>query len=248
MARPLNPHPAGCPWHEVTELVGAPNVKWCETTRCGWISEPANTWSNVGYLVVAVACWRFARSLRGATLGLFARTTALVGLCSFVYHASNNYLTQVLDFVGMFLYVYLLVRLNLVRLWPVLRAWQSHIYWTLVGTSVGLVHLMHELALHYQLLIALAVLVVVATELGCMVRGDWRRYRYRAFGLSLLLIVVAQAFSLADLSRRWCHPDNLALHGHAIWHLLGAVSIFFAFLHYRQMDLESSVRATASAG
>lgn len=240
-----NPHPPGCPWHGLTELVGAPNLKWCEATRCSWVSEPANTGSNVGYLAVAVAFWRMVRSARNAAARLFVSTAALMGLCSLVYHASNNYLSQVLDFVGMFLYVYLLVRINLVRVWPSLRRWQTAIYWALVIGSVALVHTMYVLELRFQLLIAGAVLVLIATELVMMRRGDWQRYRYRYFGLSVLLIVVAQGFSLADLSRAWCHPENVVLHGHALWHLLSAVSIFFSFLHYRQLELDAPLGAGA---
>ncbi|MFH1811361.1 MAG: ceramidase domain-containing protein [Pseudomonadota bacterium] len=234
-----NPHAPGCPWYDVTEVVGAPNLKWCEPTRCEWISEPANTWSNLGYLAVAVVFWRLARSARSVAVRLFAPTAFLMGLFSFVYHASNNYLTQVFDFVGMFLYVYLLVRINLVRVWPGLRTWQRPIYWGLILGSTGLVHGMYLLDLPYQLLIAIGVLVLVVTEVICMRRGDWQRYRYRYFGLSLLIIVVAESFSLLDVSRTWCQPENLILHGHAIWHVLGSVSILFAFLHYRQLDLDA---------
>jgi hypothetical protein len=243
-----NPHALGCPWHELTEIVGAPNLKWCEATRCSWVSEPANTGSNVGYLAVAMAFWGMARSARNRAARLFAPTAALMGLCSIVYHASNNYLSQVVDFVGMFVYVYLLVRINLVRVWPALRRWQSAVYWGLVIGSVLLVHAMYLLALRFQLLIAVAVVVLVATELVMMRRGDWQRYRYRSFGLSVLFIVVAQAFSLADLSRAWCRPDNLVLHGHAIWHLLGSVSILFSFLHYRQLELDPRPSALAPGG
>ena len=52
-----NPHPPNCPWHSSADLLGAPNIKWCEATLCGWISEPANTWSNLLYLVSALALY-----------------------------------------------------------------------------------------------------------------------------------------------------------------------------------------------
>jgi hypothetical protein len=66
----------------------------------------------------------------------------------------------------------------------------------------------------------------------------WRETT-RYFLLSVLLIVVAEMFSLLDLTRTWCNPDNLILHGPAIGHVLGALSIWCAFLHYRQLDLTS---------
>jgi hypothetical protein len=52
-----NPHPPSCPWHAGADLLGAPNIKWCEAALCGWISEPANTWSNVLYLVIGLVVY-----------------------------------------------------------------------------------------------------------------------------------------------------------------------------------------------
>ena len=39
-----------CPWDSFrqSELV------FCEASRCAWIKEPANTWSNLGYLAAAL--------------------------------------------------------------------------------------------------------------------------------------------------------------------------------------------------
>ncbi len=61
-----NPHPPSCPWHAGAELLGAPNIKWCEATVCGWISEPANTWSNVLYLALGLIVYLQCRRSRHA--------------------------------------------------------------------------------------------------------------------------------------------------------------------------------------
>ena len=105
MAYP-NPHALGCPWHEAAERLGAPNIKWCESTACAWVSEPANTWSNLAYLLVAlVVGWQCRRSTH-PELRWMAPALFLMGLLSGIYHASNLYLTQVLDFLGMFLFIF----------------------------------------------------------------------------------------------------------------------------------------------
>ena len=44
----------GCPWYEAQQSYGAPNVNWCEPTVCSVINEPANTWSNLPYLLVSL--------------------------------------------------------------------------------------------------------------------------------------------------------------------------------------------------
>ena len=52
----------GCPWSELSHFA-PPNVKWCEAQVCGWIVEPANTWSNLAYILLgALLLWRAAGS------------------------------------------------------------------------------------------------------------------------------------------------------------------------------------------
>ena len=48
-----------CPWYELSEIA-KPNVKWCEATVCGWITEPANTWSNLAFIGMGIAIWIIA--------------------------------------------------------------------------------------------------------------------------------------------------------------------------------------------
>ena len=80
--------------------------------------------SNLAFVLVALVIWRIGRG-RAAT-GLqrwFAPLVAVMGACSFVYHASNVWLTQVFDFLGMYLFCCLLLGLNVVRLgWLAERA------------------------------------------------------------------------------------------------------------------------------
>ena len=58
----------GCPWVELRQVGGLPNVKWCEETLCSVVAEPANTWSNLAYLVVAVLIYLAARNESQRTL------------------------------------------------------------------------------------------------------------------------------------------------------------------------------------
>ncbi len=238
MARLPNPHPEGCFWHDLADKVGAPNVKWCEPTICSVVSEPANTWSNLGYMAVAAWIGWTARTAKSRAIRVFGPMAFLMGLFSLIYHASNNYLTQVFDFIGMFLYVYLLLVINLRRLnWlSVQRMWT--VYSALVVGSTALVHVMYLAEIHYQLMVAVGAVAIVGTEALLYRRGDGERYSYKAFWASLGFLVVAQVFSILDGTRTWCEPDNLLLHGHALWHMIGSISVLFAFLHYRQMRVD----------
>ena len=230
-----NPHPPSCPWHRGAELLGAPNIKWCETTLCGWISEPANTWSNLLYLVLALVIHVQYRRAPSAHLRPMAPAMALLGLMSGLYHASNNYLTQVFDFLGMFLLTFWFLVLNLQRNRWLPPGWQAALYWLLVAGGLALVHLMYLQRLPFQLLIAVATVAIIATEFTAR-RHAAQRMPLRYFLAGLALMALAQTASVADLSRVWCDPGNHFLQGHALWHLLSALALYCTVQHYRQLS------------
>ena len=238
MARLPNPHPEGCFWHDFTDKVGAPNVKWCEPTICSVVSEPANTWSNLGYMLVAVWIGWTARTAKTAEVRVFGPMAFLMGLFSLIYHASNNYFTQVFDFIGMYLYVNLLIALNMRRLQWLSRRQLRPVYSALVVGSTLLTHAMYMAELPYQALVAAGGAIIVGTELLLYRRRGEAKVRTAWFWASLVTICIAQVFSLLDVTRIWCEPNNLMLHGHAIWHAIGSVSVLFAFLHYRQFKVD----------
>ena len=111
--------PLECPWSPLRALFGPPNVNWCEASLCGWIEEPANALSNIAYLLTALWILRASRFQAGKARKentLLAVVVYVMGFCSLVYHASNNFGTQLLDFLGMFLYVSVLGTYNIRRL------------------------------------------------------------------------------------------------------------------------------------
>ncbi len=229
-----NPHALGCPWYEAAERLGAPNIKWCESTVCAWISEPANTWSNLAYVLVAMLVgWQCRRSPH-AELRWMAPALCAMGLLSGVYHASNIYLTQALDFLGMFLFIFWLLVINLRRnQWLSVR-WQLGGYVMLVALGMVLVHAMYLLQWRFQWLIALATLLLIATELSAR-RFANEHVPLRDYRLTLALLAGAQAASLADLTRTACEPTHPWLQGHALWHVLSALALYFAVQHYRRL-------------
>ncbi|WP_437905280.1 ceramidase domain-containing protein [Sorangium sp. So ce327] len=242
--------PQGCPWQGLAEH-GLPNVKWCEERMCAWINEPANAWSNLAYLVVACWIWLLQRSHGTAgksALRWFAPTLAIVGMCSFVYHASNVYVTQILDFLGMYLFCLLLLLLNLLRLGALPLSRFSVVFVGCVTAFTALTAVVARYEVPIQGFILLLTLAIVGTELFIYRRSrDASAYSLNAFALSLALLLVAAAFSALDVSRAWCNPKSHVLQGHAVWHVLSALSLGVVFYHYRQFDGETQGAGAGSA-
>jgi hypothetical protein len=115
------PLPIGCPWSGWLP----PNVNWCEEELCALVVNPADAWSNAAYVILGVWMCVAAAHRDDPKLGLFGPASIVVGLASFIYHASYTYFFQFFDFVGMFIFCMTVVTVNAVRLgWvDIARRW-----------------------------------------------------------------------------------------------------------------------------
>ena len=233
----VTPLAESCPWHKLSQMAPT-NVDWCEASTCGWINEPANTWSNLIYLLLTIWAYYQTRDKEGSPLKVFVPAFFFMGFFSFVYHASYNFFTQWLDFVGMFLMTGLFISLNLVRLKAIKRANIFKFYGVfnlLFGVLVIIFYLTY---IPIQSLIVIHALFLIISELKLRKSPD--KKPYKPFIISIILILVAATFSVLDVTRTWCDPHNHFIQGHAIWHIVSAFSLAFAFKFYSQFDYGKS--------
>lgn len=218
---------------------------------------PANTWSNLAYVLVgfyAIAlAWRDRRlggeeravnSLRSTpSLGfLFGVACCYLGLASGLYHASLTRLAQQLDVASM--YAPLLASLALfvgraVRNWRKRRGAPAFdvapVLVLLVVAACWLLFIFKwsmSAKLVLQTLIGLhAVAGLVEISLG---RGAMPA---RWLGFSLVALLVAVVCRELDVARKFSRPDAW-LQGHACWHVLTAVSLACVYLYHRNERTE----------
>ena len=226
-----------CPWYDWQEAYGAPNIKWCEETLCQYITEPANSWINLAYLLVAFFIFKHGVKHSHKTAIWLAPAIVITGYFSFLYHATNNAWTQFLDFFGMYFYVGFMLSINLVRLEVVKYSNVQLFIISIVLFYSGLFFLFPKIGLAVQLIIVLASVLIIVSE--------YILYRYRSEGVdyfhvvwSGILIVIAESFSLLDAHRVLCQPSNHFFQGHALWHVISAFSMWFAYKFYSQFELE----------
>lgn len=225
----------GCPWYDARETYGQPDIKWCERTQCSIITEPVNTWSNISYLVIAVLILRSKIFSQKKMTWLFALIVSLMAVCSFIYHATNNALSQMLDFFGIFGFVFLIVSINLIRLKLITKTLGAILT---VTASVGLplvFPLLYQKTIHVQFTVGVAVLALFATE-GALFFRNIRPRSFRPFLYSVCFFSIATFFTAADAGRLICQPDNRFIQPHALWHLFGSVGIYFAARHIAQLE------------
>src|SRR6476469_2090017 len=96
------------PWYTLSEM-RRPNVKWCEGQNNSWIIEPANTWSNLAYLIVGFILLQKARKDQSKGLKAYGPVLIALAFCSGIFHTSYTFVFQILDFFGMYLLTYLML-------------------------------------------------------------------------------------------------------------------------------------------
>ncbi len=212
-------------------------ANFCEAARLGLVKQPANAWSNAGFVVVGLLVAAHAGRQRTGGMPVrlataYACVVVLLGPASAAMHATQSALGGHLDMLSMYL----------IAGFAASYAW---VRWTRRGPKSFAVAyvacvLFCEIAglwprpvplVHYAGNAAFALLLVVAVGLETAL---WRRGETRrtiAFGFGALASMLT-AFTIWVLAQHgWCDPHSL-LQGHAAWHLLCAVAAGFLYLLY----------------
>lgn len=224
-------------WQPATCL---PDRCFCEAIRPAVFRQPSNTWSSLGFVLAGLVVMRlgFNEATPAATrsnllmqhrglIGLFSLALVLIGVGSAFYHASLSFYGQFVDVFGMYLIATFMVMYSLARMY-------------------GRVRLM--IVLYLVVNLALIFLLLYVPTLRRYAFGFWLllglglEYRYTRqthvqINLKPLqhgLVYMALAFGiwLLDISKTVCFAASW-LQGHAVWHILGAISAFHLYLYYR---------------
>jgi hypothetical protein len=214
-------------------------ANFCEAAPGGVIRQPANTFSNLGFVVAGLLiAWHAAGRGIADTRALatfMACVVVLLGPASAAMHATQSALGGHLDMLSMYLIASLAAAYALTR-W--LRGGTTMLGAGFLG-GVAFCELVSQWPGRIPVVgfsgnAAFAFLLVVATvvEVLIMRRGESTVRRAYAYGS---LAAILAGFAVWNASKTWlCDPQSV-IQGHGIWHVLCAVS---AYLLYRYYDSE----------
>jgi hypothetical protein len=213
-----------CPW----SVYAPPVISFCEHRRCAFIAEPANAFSSFAYCIVGLWVLRRMEIPKGFRL-MAAFGAIMVGLTSFVFHATATRVGEVLDVSSM----YLLPALSLAVSLAIFRGKHtSRSRVAFLPVAVWLSATVSMLVFHNDGTLVFKVLVFLAIALDA-----WQLTRARAPGrfnyLLLSLGAGLAAFGIWGLDKFgiWCNPDNHFINGHAVWHCGTSFALAFHLLH-----------------
>lgn len=222
-------------------------MKFCEFARDGFIKQPANTFSNLGFsfLGIYIAWHSFVEKKK--TQNLFSKHSVLpislsigfilTGAGSFAMHATNAHWGGFFDLFGMFFISSFMFSYALMRWFRL-----SIIYFTIIflvgiilSSYIFLTPKINNFGGFFTgaeiIFIALLVIGILTELLLVFIRKSKHNKKFGLLSLAVLLI----AFLIWNLSigqeSILCDPHSL-LQGHAAWHLLDALAGFFLFKYY----------------
>ncbi|MEO6413127.1 MAG: ceramidase domain-containing protein [Pedococcus sp.] len=214
--------------------------RFCEAARDAVVLQPANTFSNAGFVIAGLAiAWRagVARTTIAANPGLAAAygvVVVLLGPASAAMHATQSALGGHLDLLSMYLVAAFAASYALTRC---LRRDTTFFAVTFV-TIVAVCELVERIPGHVpvvdiaaNLAFGLFLLMALAGEAVLWRRGETRREVRWGYASAGALALAFAIWNLAKDGTAFCRPHAL-LQGHAAWHLLCAVAAYALYRLY----------------
>ncbi len=210
---------------------------FCETPRTGaLVLQPSNSWSSFGFVLTGI--WIVVANtgrgiVRSAAFGgiaaiWFGLTAVVIGVGSFLLHATLTLWGQFFDVLGMYLTSAFLIAYAVQRWrgWPGSRA--VILYWLICAILIGFLIAIPETR---RWLFAVALIGAIGLELG-LARPRRPGIEVRWFLYGIALQATAFVIWILDLTGTVCDGTRL-IQGHAVWHLLNAVALWCNYLYYR---------------
>jgi hypothetical protein len=221
-----------CPWDGYTPS----NFDFCEANVCGWVVEPANTYSCLAYVVVGVGVLVLARGESAWGLAPIGVTAILVGVLSAAYHASRVFETEFLDLFAMYTFSTYALVVTLHRKHGVAPERLRWLYAAVIAVSLVLLILVRPIGVFLFGAQVVAVLVMEASIRREDLALGGPRIDYGPMKRLLAFFVIALAVWIPDQTRLLCAPEDHVLQGHAAWHVLNSACFYFLYRFYRQFD------------
>lgn len=218
----------------------------CERHSDGMWGEPFNAFTNLAFIGVALALFRYYRKnpdlhgFRVYDIHVLTFLIFCIGVCSTIFHMFPSKTTEIIDIVPIVLFI------NLFFISTVVRITRCKWMETLV-CYIAFVGFTHMLVTHFPnalndsigYLSTMSALCVIAFYLNVK-----RRFTARAFLVAALLGVVSLFFRSID--NAVC--DKIPFGTHFIWHMLNATLIYILMMQLiRNVNRRARMLREASA-
>lgn len=215
---------------------------FCELPRWGTsILQPSNSLSSFGFVFVgcylifeAHSAERASVFSTGATI-IYGIGAIIVGVGSALLHATLSLWGQFADVLGMYLVSGFSLVYALTSIFGLKRN-KAAIYYVLLCTILAIILIMAPEVRRWLFLVILIIALVAEIAFARPMRMG---VKLRYILLANLALIVAFGIWTLDQQQIICIPTSW-LQGHAVWHFLGAASLFLTSRYYRSEQLAGS--------
>lgn len=209
---------------------------YCERPIGGPIEQVSNSFSNFAYIIIGSVLAFLPIEPKSGNLytqyrsfrWTFAMSVFVTGIGSFFYHTSLTEVGRFCDWLGMFLVASFILSYSVSRFFDLGPAAFRSLYFPL---TAGILIVM-ETTWIYEYRTALFVGEFVLGVAISFAASSKRKSEFESRYLAMSLVCFFTGFGVWLLDRLdvVCWPDSV-VQGHAIWHILTAVALFFAHFY-----------------
>lgn len=228
-------------------------AEFCEASRPGLIKQPANTWSNIGFIIAGLTIgWQISRGTFNKNNNtitqnpfygtVLACIVVLLGPGSMAMHATEAAIGGWFDMLSMYLICSFSFAYALERFFKLNPWWFSLLFFLALVTCLFVQELPYRVPvvgfLGNFIFAVFITLTIVFESLNTFVLKLEHEKKYGLLSLGSLLL----AFGIWNMWKNdsyMCDPQSL-IQGHAIWHLLDAVAAYFLFRFYASEHTEKA--------
>ncbi len=219
---------------------------FCEAARDALVLQPANTFSNLGFVVAGLAiAWHASKPGNvGSRLAAYrhlptamACIVVFLGPGSAAMHATQSSLGGRLDMLSMYLVASLALAYATMRF---VRRGAGLFAATFIG-GVLLCEVVGEFGGSVPVVntagntvFGALLLTAIGLEVAIMRRGETRSTRGYAFAS---LGSLGLAFAIWNATQDWLCAPYSPIQGHAIWHLLDAAAAYLLYRYYASEEV-----------
>ena len=139
--------------------------------------------------------------------------------------------------LSLYAFVGILLIFNLRRLEKISKERQTPFFIGLVLGCTALFMVFYALKIPMQIIVAVLVVAFIVTEFMARKKLTTKP-NSKHFIIAFVSLGVALTFTLLDVTRTWCDPNNHLLQGHALWHVFNSIPLFFIDKYFEQFSFD----------
>ena len=194
---------------------------WCELPRINSFPvEPANSWSNIFFLIAAFFIYRnFGGEKLQSKIAIIS--LSFLGIGSFIFHSTLSYVGQVFDVVGMYVVVSFFILFH-ANYWET-KSKAKHVFiWVFLNSLLGTAIYAYPDTRRWIFSVMVVALLLLSQK--SFSKSENKRDFYLSLGFLLLGIL---CWTL-DRYKVFCIPE-LWVNLHCFWHLFVSCSSYYYF-------------------